>query len=83
MMIRISYLLFLSQHCLTLGFFSVALINSLKSLFTTANLFASCDSDVLTSAPENIYKTCVIQYTTCESVLLDRYLTSMEVFMDL
>ena len=35
------YLLFLEQHCKTLGFFSVALISSLKSLFTTANLFAS------------------------------------------
>lgn len=42
--------------CNTLGFFSVALMRSLKSLLRTANLLASWESEVLTSVLEYTYK---------------------------
>lgn len=42
--------------CSTLGFFSVALMRSLKSLLRTANLLASWESEVLTSVLEYTYK---------------------------
>lgn len=42
--------------CSTLGFFSVALMRSLKSLLRTANRLASWESEVLTSVLEYTYK---------------------------
>lgn len=42
--------------CSTLGFFSVALMSSLKSLLRTANRLASWESEVLTSVLEYTYK---------------------------